>query len=992
MINIRVFLGFGITIIILVIFLFILTNLGLAQGKLTEAEISEAKQLIQKMKQNPRGPYRSIHWFAEDGSVHPPREKPGPEHGKAYQHAAFSNDAKRLKQLGFSVGIILASLSYDEFFDSTNRRDPHETLKQYLLCKFLYEADDGWVLRKAQTYRGAVQIEDEEFFGRQFMTQMLSHPKWVRRNFLLAREAVRLVPHRSAERDDTRTIRQLSKEISDQDSSFQSIRVKIHSWPDEDDIKAVELYIEKNPQTAPSLRKKLDLLLESLKTLYGEIADPKHLETFAQRFKGTPHESRLRKLRTDLATKSTKSIPNPTKELSAYLAQLRTELEASSDGKRNLSLMDLSIYLERLLLFQVMLDSSNKEVQAGGRRSHKDLLARYWDLVEGAYGSGLLSDREKRALWSDLEPALSLQNLTSIRYKELSDYLRRVVEWSYGTTTFHFGSIVERYALIEPLAVEFIPNLMRSSLLLPLSEVVDQIASDSAVAIGLTNDIFNQKQSGKVRALNPGLAFGVLDIFSEKDIHTAKFDRSRICVLPKTVTDLKPIAGILTLDSGSPLSHVQLLARNLGIPNGVVASELLPLLRQYQGQEIFYAISPKGVVILKEKSKLTKAELSLIQDKARSAEVRIKINLDKLNLKEKRILPVSAISLKDSGAIVGPKAANVAELYRRFPDKVAPGLVLPFGIFLEHLTQKGPGENLSPYEKMVDAYQKAKQLEKSGKPTDEINSYLLSQLSEFRNSILNLQWIPAFKPELKSKMDETFGPEGSYGIFVRSDTNVEDLPGFTGAGLNLTVPNQIGFDAVLNSISKVWASPFSERSFAWRQNFLDRPEHVYPSVLLMQSVPSDKSGVLVTRNIDSGDPNEISVSVHEGVGGVVEGEAAESLLIRADGSVKFIAQSKAPTRRRLRMQPPGGTETIPVSGEEAVLTASEIVQLRNLVAIVRRQYPNTKDPKSSAETTWDIEFGFVKGKLALFQIRPLVEDQRTMSLGYLRNLDREMKR
>ena len=47
------------------------------------------------------------------------------------------------------------------------------------------------------------------------------------------------------------------------------------------------------------------------------------------------------------------------------------------------------------------------------------------------------------------------------------------------------------------------------------------------------------------------------------------------------------------------------------------------------------------------------------------------------------------------------------------------------------------------------------------------------------------------------------------GVFVRSDTNVEDLPGFTGAGLNLTVFNVVGFDNIVKAISEVWASPYT---------------------------------------------------------------------------------------------------------------------------------------------------------------------------------------
>ena len=51
---------------------------------------------------------------------------------------------------------------------------------------------------------------------------------------------------------------------------------------------------------------------------------------------------------------------------------------------------------------------------------------------------------------------------------------------------------------------------------------------------------------------------------------------------------------------------------------------------------------------------------------------------------------------------------------------------------------------------------------------------------------------------------------------------------------------------------------------------MDKPEHVYPAVLLMLSVDADKSGVLVTQDIDTGSPQWLSVAVNEGVGGAVD--------------------------------------------------------------------------------------------------------------------------
>jgi hypothetical protein len=61
---------------------------------------------------------------------------------------------------------------------------------------------------------------------------------------------------------------------------------------------------------------------------------------------------------------------------------------------------------------------------------------------------------------------------------------------------------------------------------------------------------------------------------------------------------MKPVAGVLTLAEGNLLSHVQLLARNLGIPNATITPDLMPRLREAEGREIFYAVSPMPRVVL----------------------------------------------------------------------------------------------------------------------------------------------------------------------------------------------------------------------------------------------------------------------------------------------------------------------------------------------------------------------------------------------------------
>jgi phosphoenolpyruvate synthase/pyruvate phosphate dikinase len=237
-------------------------------------------------------------------------------------------------------------------------------------------------------------------------------------------------------------------------------------------------------------------------------------------------------------------------------------------------------------------------------------------------------------------------------------------------------------------------------------------------------------------------------------------------------------------------------------------------------------------------------------------------------------------------------------------------------------------------------------------------------------------------------MDKTFGPKWNGGVFVRSDTNVEDLPGFTGAGLNLTLFNVVGFENIVKGISEVWASPYTARAWAWRQSHMKGPEHVYPAVLLLRTVPSDISGVMITQDVDTGDPGVLSVAVNEGVGGAVEGQAAESVRIaRKDASARLMATATAP--RRMVPLATGGIAKLPVSGAETLLKADDVRQLVAFAAEIPQRFPQLgEDGKPVAA---DVEFAFVGGRLWLLQIRPFNESRQAAGAGYLIRMDKSLQ-
>jgi phosphoenolpyruvate synthase/pyruvate phosphate dikinase len=361
-------------------------------------------------------------------------------------------------------------------------------------------------------------------------------------------------------------------------------------------------------------------------------------------------------------------------------------------------------------------------------------------------------------------------------------------------------------------------------------------------------------------------------------------------------------------------------------------------------------------------------------------------DLDKLDLETTDFVPLTALGAKDSGRIAGPKSANLGELTRHFGRSVPTGFVIPFGAFRQQLDRPLEPGGPSVFSWMQERYRVIAQ--QAGDPVTQQRT-TREFLARLRAWIEDLEPGSEFRARLRTSLDRTFGADGTYGVFVRSDTNVEDLPGFTGAGLNLTVANAVGSDDILQAIRDVWASPFTERAFSWRQAHMDQPEYVFPAVLVQLAFPSEKSGVMVTADVEGGRPGWLSVAVNEGVGGAVDGQAAESLLIHArTGQVRFLAQATAPQRRELARS--GGLATVPASGTEAVLDPADVAKLVTLAADAPKRFPALK-PKRGETIPADIEFGFRHGELAVLQLRPFVENKSAQKSNYLTDLDRKFQ-
>jgi phosphoenolpyruvate synthase/pyruvate phosphate dikinase len=294
-----------------------------------------------------------------------------------------------------------------------------------------------------------------------------------------------------------------------------------------------------------------------------------------------------------------------------------------------------------------------------------------------------------------------------------------------------------------------------------------------------------------------------------------------------------------------------------------------------------------------------------------------------------------------------------------------------------------PGQVGSYWEFLVSAFAKADSLKSQGN-TQEAESFMLDQLATLRAAIAQMPLKPAFVNALEKDFREILGGRlGTVPVFLRSDTNMEDLEEFTGAGLNLTVFNAVDRDKIFKGVRDVWASPYTERSYKWRQVYLENPENVYPSILVIPSVDVDYSGVLITTDFLNNEEGSVTVAMSRGAGGAVDGQAAETYIIDKEGEARLI--SPARENRRRRLPETGGSIMQHVDFDERILNAGDLEKIRAFADEIHQTMPGSKD--GSYTGAWDVELGFKDGKLYLFQIRPFVENQLAANSEYLNSID-----
>jgi hypothetical protein len=931
--------------------------------------LTSPRELITEYKNNARGPFGNVRWFCNNGQVIVPRAGNCNNRGDGVQHGQLLPTANDLRSHGWQVATVFADINYDQAVTLSSDLD---NIAQIILERYLVTRDDGWIFRKARFIRGMLQIEDEIKGANTLLKALFSRRNIVEDHYLLLREAVRLFPGHYDE-GTLHYVRAESARLASRDRNFTNLKNKLHNQPEPSDVDAVFRYANQAPG---HLRKNYLHLAENLSHVFDMTRNTDLVMKSLNEVSTLELPSKLRDsintIRSKLKTPRLKV--GDTEQLFEVMYELRRNVVNLESATERIKAMELSTRLEDHLVAQLLSRTNPPELLP-----RRDLLQHLYHLGKALYGIGLLSEREQHALSYAVAHVLE-DSISIAEYDYELQYLQRALPWSLSTLQYEFNEAVAKFDQLDPLVNSFVDDRLRASLLARYGRLLNVLLKDSSNQTRRKHSFFNKEVTSGIRSMNAGLARGILIDPTQKNVPVHNPANS-IYLVPETVATLPAVAGILTKAEGNPLSHVQLLARNLGIPNIVIGPHLLDSLKIKVGRPIVVASSPAGQVVIADDSHVWDEHFPRGNSKNYSHPELLKPDINKLDLDNQRPVDLKKLKSQDSGRIVGPKAAKLGELKSMFPNMVTEGLALPFGMF-NLVLESRINSKQTLHEWMKTAYADIRRA-----PAGQYRARLIeSTLARIREFINDWTFPFSVRSEILTALRETFGREGSYGVFVRSDTNVEDLPNFTGAGLNLTVPNVVGTDNILKAIKNVWASPFTDRSFSWRQAWMTNPEHVYTSILLLKSVPSDRSGVMMTGDVDTGDLNYLTVAVNEGIGGVVDNQKAESILLdRQSGVVRLLSVASAREKRVLSSQ--GGLINLPVTKRRELLTPHDLLELNRLALRIHEDFDGFE--RSTGTGIADVEFGFVGSKLVLFQIRPFVQNGWVQEIKYLRELDKK---
>lgn len=366
------------------------------------------------------------------------------------------------------------------------------------------------------------------------------------------------------------------------------------------------------------------------------------------------------------------------------------------------------------------------------------------------------------------------------------------------------------------------------------------------------------------QVLNPGLAYGTLSALDPEELAGAVLSSRDIVLLSRLPNDLPLVGGTITQELQTPLAHVNLAARARGTPNMALKTaatdpRIFPLIGKLVRFEVF-----EGGFSLDEAS-LEEAEAFW---SSRSREPLV----PEADLEFVGLPGFEELGFADA-LRVGVKTANLAELRQLLGEQAPLGFAVPFSAYDAYMSTNlltaelcGAARADCEEEGRAEAVcgRAASRCELGAQRADTFAGFVERLLedgefateSALREACLDaIKYLvghgeveATFAAELDARVEELFG---SAQVRLRSSTNAEDLPGFSGAGLYESVSARAAGERRASlRIREVWASVWLWRAFEERAFWNVDHRAVRMAVAVNPAIDDEAAnGVLITQNL-----------------------------------------------------------------------------------------------------------------------------------------------
>jgi hypothetical protein len=497
--------------------------------------------------------------------------------------------------------------------------------------------------------------------------------------------------------------------------------------------------------------------------------------------------------------------------------------------------------------------------------------------------------------------------------------------------------------LISSDQIKLASDVINASFFVPVAYKPNSVRQDeqsrriAGLELVLQSDIAKEQE---YQALNLAKGIGRVHVIPKLDEHV-EIGFNEILVLDEVPIHLPPVAGVITSRPSTPLSHINLLAKGWGIPNAYIKNAHA-LLKQYDGWWVTFETKRDGYVI-------QRADVNQLREYQQRLAQRQDVMRPRSDLTETRLLSLAQQRARSSIAF-GSKSANLGEVMNaRLTGIVVPnGFTIPFHYYNQFLI----ANNLD--------YAIYSMLNDQKFVHDPV--YRRQQLTSLRERIQQGRFDDKLAAQIGRRVRREFPGKG---LFVRSSSNTEDLPKFSGAGLYTTVANVKDERQLIEAVKTVWASLWNFEAYEARERAVIDHSKVYMAVLLQEGINSESSGVMITADpFDRENKGAIYISAKRGLGiKVVEGKrVAEQIIFRQRANaIQVLTRSDEDSL--LTFDDRGGVKEVAITGERVVLTDSVIRRLVNAAGSIKRVF-GSRDQ--------DIEWAYMKGQIYIVQSRPFI--------------------